>query len=152
MIQKRFKDPEAREALPEAIAIIMIVGSLLSPIGQFGFAWTCLPQRVHWIIPILFGIPFGAGNTLCFIYSSSYLGQVYNVYAASAMASNAVIRSVFGAILPLAGAKMYASMSPQMAGTICGALLVLMVPVPFTFWRCGHKFRKRSKTIRELGG
>lgn len=151
-MQIRFKDPQTNKVSPEAVAVIMVIGSLLTPIGQFGFAWTCLPRSIHWIVPILFGIPFGAGNTLCFIYSSSYLGQVYTVYAASAMASNAVIRSIFGAVLPLAGAKMYESLSPQMAGTVCGVLLVLMIPIPFTFWRYGDRFRKRSKTVKELGG
>lgn len=51
--------------------------------------------------PILAGIPFGAGNAGVFIYASNYLVQSYGVYAASALAGNAVLRSVMGATLPL---------------------------------------------------
>lgn len=51
--------------------------------------------------PILAGIPFGAGNGGVFIYASNYLVQSYGIYAASALAGNAVLRSVLGATLPL---------------------------------------------------
>ncbi|KAI9172684.1 Major facilitator superfamily multidrug transporter mdrA [Paramyrothecium foliicola] len=151
MINSRPCDPVTGRPVPEVVALVMAIGSLLSPIGQFGFAWTCLPTSIHWIVPLLFGIPFGAGNTLSFIYSSSYLGRAYGIYAASALASNAVIRSIFGAVLPLAATKMYTTMSPQIAGTVCGAMLVMMIPIPFVFWRYGHRIRERSKVIREIG-
>lgn len=150
LVNSQPKDPRTGLIPPEAVAIVMVIGSLLSPIGQFGFAWTCLPKKIHWIVPILFGIPFGAGNTLSFIYSNSYLARAYGMYTASAMASNAVMRSIFGATLPLAGASMYAAMSPQAAGSLCGGLLVLMIPIPFVFWRYGATIRGRSKVIRDM--
>jgi hypothetical protein len=62
---------------------------------------------VHWIAPILAGIPFGAGNCGVFIYASNYLVHSYGIYAASALAGNAVLRSAMGGALPLAGPKMY---------------------------------------------
>lgn len=144
------RDPVTGKTPPEAAALIMALGAVLTPIGQFGFAWTCLPTSIHWVISILFGIPFGAGNTLSFIYSSNYLAGAYGIYAASALASNAVIRSLFGATLPLAGAKMYSTMTPQLAGTLCGVLAVAMVPIPFVFWRWGASIRDKSKTIKYL--
>lgn len=144
------RDPVTGKPLPEAAALIMMVGSLLTPIGQLGFAWTCMPTTIHWIIPILFGVPFGFGNTLSFIYSSNYLAGAYGIYAASALASNAVIRSIFGATLPLAGTVMYEALSPQWAGTLCGLLAVAMIPVPFVFWKYGARIRAKSKTIRRL--
>ncbi len=144
------RDLTTGKPLPEAAALIMMVGSFLTPIGQLGFAWTCMPTKIHWIIPICFGVPFGFGNTLSFIYSSNYLAGAYGIYAASALASNAVLRSVFGATLPLAGTKMYEALSPQWAGTLCGLLAVAMIPVPFVFWRYGAKIRAKSRTIRRL--
>lgn len=143
-------DPITGKPKPEAAAVIMAVGSILTPLGQLGFAWTCLPNTIHWIVPICFGIPFGAGNTLSFIYSSNYLAGAYGIYAASALASNAVIRSIFGATLPIAGSKMYETMTPQWAGTLCGLLAIAMMPVPFVFWRYGAKIRGKSRTIRQL--
>ncbi|KAK2616391.1 hypothetical protein QQS21_000632 [Conoideocrella luteorostrata] len=148
LINAQPRNPTTGKPYPEAAALVMAIGAVLTPIGQFGFSWTGLPQSIHWAIPICFGIPFGAGNTLSFVYSSNYLAGSYGIFAASALASNAIIRSFFGAFLPLAGTKMYAALTPQIAGTLCGALQIVMIPIPLVFWRWGHKIRERSKLIQ----
>ncbi|KAL2257459.1 hypothetical protein VTK26DRAFT_143 [Humicola hyalothermophila] len=145
---RRNPDPDTGRAPPEATALVMCVGSVLAPVGQLAFSWTCLPPTIHAAVPIAFGIPFGMGNTLCFIYGSNYLAAAYGIYAASALAGNAVMRSVFGAALPLAGPAMYAAMTPRWAGTFLGLLEVLLVPIPFAFYRYGDRIRARSRVIR----
>lgn len=149
-INKHKKDPETGRAPPEASARVMIIGAILTPIGQLVFSWTCLPTTIHWAIPIAFGIPFGAGNTLTFIYGSNYLAGSYGIYAASALAGNTVMRSIFGATLPLAGPSMYAKMSPQWAGTFLGLLEVCMIPIPIMFLRYGEQIRGKSRLIRQM--
>ncbi|KAK4143067.1 major facilitator superfamily domain-containing protein [Dichotomopilus funicola] len=144
------KDPETGRAAPEATAIVMCIGALLTPLGQLVFSWTCLPATIHPAIPIAFGIPFGMGNTLSFIYGSNYLAGAYGIYAASAMAGNAVMRSIFGAALPLAGPAMYAAMTPQWAGTFLGLLEVLLIPIPFAFYKYGDRIRDKSRVIRQM--
>lgn len=143
-------DPTTGKPYPEAQASIMAIGAISTAFGQLGFAWTCLPATIHWAVPIAFGIPFGCGNTISFIYGSNYLAGAYGIYAASALAGNAVIRSIFGGTLPLAGPKMYSVLSPQWAGTVLGLLEVALIPIPFVFWRYGGRIRARSKTIRQL--
>lgn len=128
----------------------MCIGAVLTPIGQLAFSWTCLPTTIHWAVPIAFGIPFGMGNTLCFIYGLNYLAGAYGMHAASAMAGNAVMRSLFGGTLPLAGPAMYAKLTPQWAGTFLGLLEVLLVPIPFVFFRYGERIRAKSKVIRQM--
>jgi hypothetical protein len=142
------KDPLTNRAAPEATALIMCIGSILTPIGQLAFSWTCLPTSIPPYLPIAFGIPFGMGNTLSFIYGSNYLAGAYGMYAASALAGNAVMRSVFGAALPLAGPAMYAAMTPRWAGTFLGVLEVLLIPIPFAFYRYGDRIRDKSRVIR----
>ncbi|KAL7790315.1 major facilitator superfamily domain-containing protein [Trichoderma ceciliae] len=149
-INRQPRDPVTGRVLPEAAALVMGFGAISTSIGQLGFSWTCLPTHIHWIVPILFGIPFGAGNTLCFIYGSNYLAGAYSIYAASALASNTVLRSVVGGTLPLAGPKMYAALTPQWAGTLLGLLEVITIPIPFVFWRYGGKIRSKSKMIKQL--
>lgn len=144
------KDPETGRAPPEASARVMVIGAILTPIGQLVFSWTCLPKTIHWAIPIAFGIPFGAGNTLTFIYGSNYLAGSYGLYAASALAGNMVIRSLFGGTLPLAGSAMYKAMTPQWAGTFLGLLEVLLIPIPIVFLRYGKQIRGRSRVIRQM--
>lgn len=128
----------------------MSIGALLTPLGQLVFSWTCLPASIHPAIPIAFGIPFGMGNTLSFIYGSNYLAGAYGIYAASALAGNAVMRSIVGAVLPLAGPAMYKAMTPQWAGTFLGLCEVLLIPIPFAFYRYGDRIRGRSRVIRAM--
>ncbi|KAK0625321.1 major facilitator superfamily domain-containing protein [Bombardia bombarda] len=145
------KDPETGLVYPEASASIMTLGAVLTPLGQLVFAWTCLPaERFHWAIPIAFGIPFGMGNTMSFIYGSNYLAGSYGRYSASALASNAVIRSVVGGTLPLAAPAMYHNLTPQWAGTLLGLLCVCLIPIPWMFYRYGDRIRAKSKVIRQM--
>lgn len=73
LINSHPKDPETGKVPPEATARVMIIGSFLVAGGQLGFSWTCLPVTIHWAAPIAFGIPFGCGNALSFIYGVSNL-------------------------------------------------------------------------------
>ncbi|KAL7619701.1 hypothetical protein AAE478_010243 [Parahypoxylon ruwenzoriense] len=150
IINSHPKDPLTGRVPPEATARVMIIGAVLVPIGQLVFSWTCLPETIHWAVPIAFGIPFGAGNALCFIYGSNYLAGAYGIYAASALAGNAVTRSLFGGTLPLAGPAMYSRLTPQWAGTLLGLLEVAMIPIPIVFYRYGEKIRARSSIIRQM--
>jgi len=110
---------------------------------------TCTPN-IHWIVPILAGIPFGAGNAAVFIYASNYLVNSYSIYAASALAGNAVLRSILGATLPLAGPAMYARLGPNWAGTLLGLLEAICIPIPLVFYLYGGKIRARSKLIQVM--
>lgn len=150
LINSQPRDPRTGKAPPEATALVMAIGAVLTPIGQLGFSWTSLPVTIHWAAPIAFSIPFGIGNGLTFIYGANYLAGAYGIYAASALASNAVIRSVFGGTLPLAGPMMYEVLTPRWAGTLLGLLEVALIPIPYIFWRYGGRIRDRSKVIRQL--
>lgn len=76
MINSHKKDPETGKVPPEAMVSVVCIAAVLVPVGELWFAWTCMPP-VHWIWPILAGIPFGAGNTGVFIYASNYLAHSY---------------------------------------------------------------------------
>jgi hypothetical protein len=149
MIDSHKVDPVTGKVPPEAMVSIVCIAAVCVPVGELIFAWTCTPN-VHWIVPILAGIPFGAGNCGVFIYSSSYLVHSYGIYAASALAGNAVLRSLLGGTLPLAGPALYKSLGPHWAGTLLALLEFAMVPIPFVFYRYGHKIRMKSKLIRAM--
>jgi multidrug resistance protein len=149
VINNHAPDPTTGKPRPEAMISPVCVGAMLVPIGELIFAWTCTPN-VHWIAPIIAGIPFGAGNCAVFIYASNYLVHSYGVFAASALSGNAVWRSVLGATLPLAGPKLYETLGSNWAGTLLGCLELVLVPIPFVFYRYGSKIRERSVWIRKL--
>ncbi|KAJ5557255.1 hypothetical protein N7494_001170 [Penicillium frequentans] len=140
------KNPVTGRPAPEAAVFAVCVGSVLIPIGEFWFAWTARPP-VHWICPILAGLPFGLGNGLVFIYATNYLAGSYTVYAASSLAGNSIVRYGLAGVLPLAGNRMYHAMGAEWAGTMLALIEVVLIPIPFIFYRYGNRIRMRSPMI-----
>ena len=149
MINAHKKDAEGNVP-PEAMMSIVCIAAILVPVGELWFAWSCYPVKIHWAIAIAAGIPFGFGNGAVFIYAGNYLAYSYGIYAASAMAGNAVMRSLLGGTLPLAGPSMYRALGPNWAGTLLGILEVLIIPIPFLFYRYGGRIREKSTLIRHM--
>jgi hypothetical protein len=150
VVNSHKKDPETGRVPPEASISVVCLAAFLCPIGQLMFSWTSVPITIHWIWPILAGVPFGAGNALVFIYASNYLAGSYGIYAASALAGNSVFRSFIGGTLPLAGPAMYAKLTPQWAGTLLGLVQVACIPIPFVFYKWGAKIRAKSPLIKQM--
>ncbi|KAK6001291.1 hypothetical protein QM012_002622 [Aureobasidium pullulans] len=149
LINSHKKDPETGGIPPEAMVSVICIAAVSLAAGELWFAWTCTPN-VHWIVPIIAGIPFGAGNAGVFIYSNNYLVHSYSVYAASALAGNAVLRSIMGAVLPLAGPAMYASLGSNWAGCTLGLVEMACVPIPVVFYLYGKKIRAKSALIKSM--
>jgi len=55
-----------------------------------------------------------------------------------------------GGAMPLAAPAMYKALGPEWAGTLLGLLEVICIPIPFVFYRYGHRIRERSTLIREM--
>lgn len=129
---------------PEARLPHLIVISWFIPLGLFWFAWTALPP-IHWISSILSGVPFGLGLVALFLGITSYLIDCYGQYSASALAANAVLRSLFGAVFPLFAGRMYESLGTPWATSLLGFLALALAPLPWVFYRWGPKLRGMSK-------
>lgn len=61
-----------------------------------------------------------------------------------------MFRSFLGGTLPLAGPAMFSRLTPQWAGTLLGLMEVLLIPIPFVFYRYGGKIRAKSKIISAM--
>lgn len=138
----------ARGAPPEARLPPGLIGCLLVPIGLFGFAWTNFPS-IHWIVCIIFTAPFGAGMFLGFLSIMNYLIDAYTIYAASVLAANSVLRSLFGTGFPLFTTYMYRNLGIHWASSIPAFLALACVPFPFLFYRFGARIRMECKFSRE---
>lgn len=86
---------QQKQDVPEIALIPAMFGAVLGPIGLLWFAFT---TGEHWIVPILAGIPFGCAVVLTFTSVFTFLVKSYTPWAASAMASNSVERSLMAAI------------------------------------------------------
>lgn len=132
-----FAPPEAR--LPPCM-----IASIAIPIGLFWFAWTNYPS-VHWMASIAAGVPFGFGMVLVFLGIMNYLIDAYTIFAASVLAANSVIRSLFGAAFPLFTSQMYENLGIHWASSIPAFLALACVPFPFLFYKYGAAIRTRCK-------
>ena len=125
------------------------LGGPLYVISLFWLGWSASPH-VHWIVPMLAGVPFGMGFVLIFMALLNYITDAYEVYAASGMAATSCCRSVFGAVLPLAAAPMYKSLGVAWASSLLGFLSLAMSIIPFAFIKYGNRIRENSKFCQEL--
>ncbi|KAL8945257.1 MAG: hypothetical protein Q9211_000216 [Gyalolechia sp. 1 TL-2023] len=134
-------------APPEARLPPCMVGSLCLPVGLFLFAWTNY-TRIHWIVSVTFTAPFGFGMVLVFLSVMSYLIDAYTVYAASVLAANSVLRSLFGAVFPLFTTYMYDRLGIHWASSIPAFLALACMPFPFLLYKYGPAVRMRCKFAR----
>lgn len=129
---------------PEARLPMCIVGGIALPVGLFWFAWTNSPS-VPWAASVVASIPFGFGMVLIFLGIMNYLIDSYTIFAASVLAGNGIIRSVFGAAFPLFTKQMYDSLGIHWASSLPGFLALACIPLPFIFYKYGAAIRKRCK-------
>ena len=137
-----------RAAPPEARLPPSMIGSVCIPIGLFIFAWTNYPS-IHWSVSVIFTAPFGFGMVLVFLSIMNYLIDAYTIYAASVLAANSVLRSLFGAVFPLFTTYMYNGLGIHWASSIPAFLALACVPFPFLFYRFGPKIRLSCKYSKE---
>ncbi|OJI96872.1 hypothetical protein ASPVEDRAFT_48968 [Aspergillus versicolor CBS 583.65] len=140
----RAQDKHGGFAPPEARLPPCMVASVTIPIGLFWFAWTNYPS-IHWIVCIIAGAPFGFGMVLVFLSIMSYLIDTYTIFAASVLAANSVLRSIFGAVFPLFTTYMYQDLGIHWASSIPAFLALACVPFPFLFYKYGKPIRLRCK-------
>jgi len=153
---------------PEARLSTAMAGSIVLPIGLFLFAWTTYPS-VHWIVPIIGAMIFSCGLVMVFISLLSYLvdsctfsSWLLNlcnnahahlctdvVYAASVLAANSLLRSLFGTAFPLFTTQMYENLGNQWASSIPAFLVLGCLPFPFLFHKYGPQIRSKCKYASE---
>lgn len=144
---RRYIETERRHggfASPEARLPPCMLASITIPIGLFWFAWTNSPS-IHFMVCIVAGVPFGFGMVLVFLGVMNYLIDAYTIYAASVLAANSVLRSIFGAVFPLFTSYMYEGLGIHWASSIPAFLALACIPFPFLFYKYGAAIRKRCK-------
>ncbi|KZT38285.1 MFS general substrate transporter [Sistotremastrum suecicum HHB10207 ss-3] len=129
---------------PEARLDGAMIGGPLLVVSIFWLGWTGAYKSVPWYVPELATIPLGCAIALVFISFSSYIVDTYLMYAASALAGNAMVRSAVGAAFPLFTNQMFHNLGVQWASTLIGCIAILMAPMPFIFYKYGPWIRTHS--------
>ncbi|KAL2817760.1 major facilitator superfamily domain-containing protein [Aspergillus cavernicola] len=125
----------------------LVVGAFFIPAGLFLYGWTA-DYKTHWIVPIIGTALVGVGNIAVFMCITSYLIDAFTIYAASALAANTVVRSIMGALLPLAGQSMYDALGLGWGNSLLGFIAVACIPVPWAMLRYGERLRTSFDATR----
>lgn len=143
---KEARDAQAgRQRTPEDRLPAAMAGGVMFAVTLFWFAWTAEYNSIHWIVPTIAGTFLATSILLIFATFINYLIDSYVQYAASAVAANTVTRSACAATAPLFTQYMFDSLEVGGGGSLIGGIAVLLVPIPFAFYRYGASLRERSK-------
>lgn len=126
---------------PEERLWAMMCAGWLLPAGLFIYGWT-MRGDIHWIVPTLGLFLMGAGVCVVFQGSLVYIVDCYTKFAASGIAANTFVRSLFGGVFPLFALQMYDTLKPGWATSILGFVAVLLWPFCFIFYVHGHRLRE----------
>jgi hypothetical protein len=75
----------------------------------------------------------------------TYLIDAFTTYAASAVAANTVLRSLFGGVLPLSGLRLYAALGFGWGNSLLGFISLAMIPIPGLFSIYGERIRNNPR-------
>lgn len=113
-------------------------------VAFFWFGWTSYPSISLWA-PMMSGLLMGFTIIWIFLGLINYIIDTYLFAAASALAANTVLRSLFGAGFPLFANQMFDKLNPRWASTLLGCIAVLMIPIPLILKRYGPALRRKSR-------
>lgn len=134
--------------VPEARLPPMMLGSVFFAAGLFIWAWTGNSASIHWIAPVIGTVLMGFGFFTIFQAALNYLIDTFQKFAASAVAANTFVRSMFAGSFPLFAQIMFHNMGIGWAGSVLGFIAVALIPIPFLFYIFGKRIRARGKWSR----
>lgn len=123
---------------------LALLGGPMFVISLFWLGFTAR-TNIHFVVPMLAGIPFGIGFLLIFMALLNYLTDAYDIFAASANAAASCCRSLLAVVLPLATSHMFDSLGISGACALLGGLSAGMCVIPFVFIWKGPSLRARSR-------
>ncbi|KAI1137564.1 MFS general substrate transporter [Hypoxylon sp. FL0543] len=129
---------------PEFRVPTMIIGTTLVPVGLLWWGWSGQAQ-IHWIMPNIGSLIFAMGIYVCSGCVSVYTIDTYTQYAASAISTNLVTRSLTAAFFPLFAPYMFDSLGFGLGATVlAGSFAVIGTVVVLILWFHGQALRARS--------
>lgn len=122
----------------------MAIGTLVAPAGLCLWGW--LGQaHLHWILPNIGSFVFAVGVYVCSSCVSVYTIDTYTQYAASAISTNLVLRSISGGLFPLFAPYLFDSLGFGLSATVlASSFLGLGITVTCLLWFFGERLRARS--------
>ncbi|GAB1315400.1 hypothetical protein MFIFM68171_05610 [Madurella fahalii] len=131
--------------LPEHRAPILVPGAVLIPLGLFLYGWSAQMQ-LFWVVPNLGAAILGGGIVISMQSITSYVVDVYPLYAASATAALTILRAIAGFTFPMFAPYMYRSLGFGWGNSVLAfSAMAISWPAPFILWKFGGALRARSR-------
>lgn len=131
---------------PEAKIGGFAVACPVLAIGLWIFAWTIPPYvtNVHWVVSMigLVFIGFAANDFAVVLFG--YITDSYGPYAASAVSTLSLTRTVVAAVFPLFTTQMYTGLGANLATTVFAAIATVFAFTPLLFLMHGAELRRKS--------
>ena len=125
----------------------MMTGAVYVATGLFIYGWTA-QTRQHWILPNLGLVILTSGVTYTNAACQSYLVKTYTRHATAAMASNTIVRSIFGFSFPLFAPALYKRLGFGWGNSVLAFVALAMGVVCIgSLLVFGPKLRARSKFV-----
>ena len=137
-----------KRPVPEARLPPMMFGSLFFVFGLFILAWTGTAD-VHWIAPNIGIVLLGLGFFTIFQAALNYLIDTFQRYAASAVAANTFLRSIFAGAFPLFITPELHNLGVGWGLSIFAFIAVALIPIPYLFYIFGKRIRARGVWSKE---
>ncbi|KAJ5159392.1 uncharacterized protein N7482_006396 [Penicillium canariense] len=123
--QQRAKNGHSR---PKDRLPAIVPGCLLIAIGLLWYGWSA-QARLHWVMPIIGSGLSAAGITVVFAGIQTYLIDAFTAYAASVIAANVTVRSIFGTVMPLGAPPLYARFGYGWGNSMLALIALGLIPV-----------------------
>jgi len=121
----------------------MMIGSIFFAAGLFVFAWTS-DRSITWVGPCMGAILVGYGFFTIFQAALNYLIDTFQKHAASAVAANTFLRSMFAAAFPLFITPMLHNIGIGWGISVFGFVAIGMIPIPYLFFIYGKRIRAKG--------
>ncbi|KAJ5642264.1 MFS general substrate transporter [Penicillium lividum] len=137
--KRALANPTPEDNLPGAM-----LAAILLPTSIFWLAWTARPT-IHWICPLLAGVPYGLGFALSQLVYPLYKNEVYGAgLGASSLAVDVFMRYSVSCVFPLFTVKLIDRIGFDWVMTACALIMAALAPVPWLLQKHGAVLRGRS--------
>lgn len=131
---------------PEQKLVGFVIGAPFLALGLWWFAWTVPPRvtGVPWIVSMLSLLLVGYATNEFDCTLAGYLADSYTIFAASAFAPTAFLRSLCCAMFPLFTRAMYENLDANVASSVLASIATVFCFAPVLFVTYGKRLREKS--------
>lgn len=137
------------QSAPEKVLWLLIPAGILVPAGLFWYGWS-VEGKSFWLVPLIGLGVFGFAIMAVFMPVQVYLIRAFDHHSTSALAANNLLRSILGAVLPLAGLDMYATLGYGWGNSLLAFVSLATIPLTLLLVYRGGNMRAKDHNVPKI--